>query len=124
MGRTPGKLSATGRLVIERMTEEGSYREGNRGNEVQVKDPVSGQEGWHPAEDTDMSHQRDAVNWWNAVGKFFGPKSPEVRQFMLNPENYTLEPSSSNRSRGAKVGEQYQPPVPPPPPKPQGDEGQ
>ena len=124
MGRTPGKGSATGRTVIERMTAEGTYREGEGGPEVQFQDPSSGDEGWHPAEDTDMSHKVDAVTWWNTTGRFFGPKAPEVRRFMLDSENYTLEPSSINRSRGAKLGEQYQPPAPPPPPKPQGDDGQ
>jgi hypothetical protein len=113
-----------GRNVIERMTAEGTYREGEGGPEVQTQDLSSGEEGWHPAEDTDMSHKTDAVTWWNTTGRFFGPKAPEVRRFMLDSENYTLEPSSLNRSRGAKLREEYQPPASPPPPKPQGDDGQ
>ena len=40
-------------------------------------------------------------------GYKFGPKSPEARKFMLDPDNYELQPSSFNRSKGARMGETY-----------------
>jgi filamentous hemagglutinin len=55
----------------------------------------------------------DALSWWNTTGRFFGPKAPEVRQFMLNPDNYVLQPSSINRSLGAQLGDSYVPPAAP-----------
>ena len=60
-----------------------------------------------------MAHTTDAVTWWNQTGRFTGAKSPEVRSFMLDPDNYALEPGSLNRSSGAKLGTTYQPPEPP-----------
>ena len=61
----------------------------------------------------DMAHRTDAVTWWNEVGKYFGPKSPQVREFMLNPDNYVLQHRSINRSEGASLGQTYDPPASP-----------
>ena len=108
MGRTPGKKSKTGREVIDRMKNEGTARDGPGGT-VEVKDKDG---NWVPAEATDMSHLDDAVKYWNREGYKTGKKSPEVRRFMKDPGNYELEPSGSNRSRGAKLGEKYRPPEP------------
>jgi hypothetical protein len=58
---------------------------------------------WHSVNDCDMSHVIDAVTWWNSNGKLTGAQSPTVLAFMNNPLNYELEPSSSNRSRGAQL---------------------
>jgi len=60
-----------------------------------------------------MAHTVDAVTWWNNVGRQFGPKSPEVRKFMLDSRNYVLQPSSINRSEGARLGQTYLPPLAP-----------
>ena len=38
-----------------------------------------------------MTHKIDAVTWWNEVGRKYGPKSKEVRDWMLDPDNYYLE---------------------------------
>ena len=116
MGATPDKFSRTGAVVVERMRSEGQIvGEGPllRGNPNGLK--LVGDDGTLINIDSkvDMAHRTDAVKWWNDVGRSFGPKSPEVRKFMLDPENYTLQPSSINRSAGARLGETYQPPAPP-----------
>jgi hypothetical protein len=54
----------------------------------------------------------DAVKWWNSVGRFFGAKMREVRDFMLDPNKYKLEPSSIDRSRGARLRENATSPPP------------
>lgn len=57
-----------------------------------------------------MSHKRDAVEYWNNEGEYTGAKSPEVREFMKNPDNYYLEHYKYNRSQGASLGLTYDPP--------------
>ncbi|HVE86685.1 MAG TPA: GH-E family nuclease, partial [Myxococcales bacterium] len=110
MGRTPGKGRPTGQKVIARETAAGTVREGPNGLEFQSK--VDGQ--WYPINQADMAHNVDAVKWWNETGRFYGPQSPEVRQWMLDPNNYHLEHFSINRSLGAQLGTTYLPPVPHP----------
>ncbi|GFZ34460.1 hypothetical protein CSC2_49860 [Clostridium zeae] len=58
-----------------------------------------------------MSHKTDAVTWWNEVGKNYGAKSPEVRKWMLDSNNYYLDHYSINRSQGAKLKQNYLPPT-------------
>jgi hypothetical protein len=115
MGRTPDKFSRTGRAVVERMRGQGLISGDGpllRGNPNGLM--LSTDSGWQTIDSTvDMAHTTDAVSWWNNTGRFFGPKAPEVRQFMLNPDNYVLQPSSINRSLGAQLGESYQPPAAP-----------
>jgi len=100
VGRTPGKSSATGRAVIERMASEGRI----------VDDPLTGRmfqasdRVWYPLELGDMSHTVDVVTWWNSAGRGFGAKAPEVRQWMLDPTNYTIDYYSINRGAGARLG--------------------
>jgi hypothetical protein len=60
---------------------------------------------------TDMSHIEPAVEWWNREGYKYGAKSNEARDFMNNPDNYVLEPLSSNRSRGGSTRDRYRPPL-------------
>lgn len=60
----------------------------------------------------DMAHRTDAVKWWNDIGRYLGPKSPEARKFMLDPDNYVLQPRSINRSEGAQLKDRYLPPQP------------
>jgi hypothetical protein len=108
LGRTPSKASRTGREVIQRMTAEGKIRTSDGRTEVLFEG------NWYLIEQTDMGHTVDAVRWWNSTGKYFGPKDPRVRAFMLDPDNYELQPSSINRSRGAIMGnsgQTYEPPV-------------
>jgi hypothetical protein len=111
LGRTPGKGSRTGREVIARMETEGNLRMTADGSvEVRYIDPLTKTESWHPINTTDMGHLTDAVKYWNETGRFLGPKHPEVRKWMLDPANYELQPSSINRSNGAKLRERYLPP--------------
>ena len=58
-----------------------------------------------------MAHKVDAVSWWNEIGRKYGAKSPEVRKFMLDSENYYLEHYSINRSQGAKLNQTYLSPL-------------
>lgn len=109
VGRTPSKSSRTGRNVISQMTEEGKIKN--------VKGKVMFQAGdgeWYELKYGDMAHKEDAVKWWNENGRRFGEKAPEVRQWMLDPDNYYIEHYSINRSEGAKIGETYKPPIEPP----------
>ncbi|EPQ8461400.1 RHS repeat-associated core domain-containing protein, partial [Escherichia coli] len=109
LGRTPGKNSRTGREVIARMRNDGKIR--GTGSRMEFKDS----EGvWHPLSEADMSHKTDAVTWWNNTGRFLGPKSKPVRDWMLDSKNYYLDHYSLNRSAGAKLGQVYLPPVTPP----------
>lgn len=106
LGRTPGKDSRTGKEVQERMRKEGKLRDGRNGPEFKASDGE-----WYPLKDADMSHNTDAVKWWNETGREYGAKSKEVRDWMLDSRNYTLDHYSINRSAGAKIGETYLPPL-------------
>ncbi|OEZ65950.1 filamentous hemagglutinin [Janthinobacterium sp. HH103] len=113
MGRTPDKFSRAGSEVLERMRSDGMIvgdgplLRGNPNNLelVTPKGPV------RIDETIDMAHRTDAVTWWNSTGRFFGSKAPEVRQFMLNSDNYMFQMRSENRSAGASLGVTYLPPV-------------
>lgn len=106
LGRTPGKDSRTGKEVQERMRSEDKLRDGKNGTEFEASDGE-----WYPLKDADMAHNKDAVKWWNEEGRLLGEKSPEVRKWMLDSKNYTLDHYSINRSAGAKLGETYLPPL-------------
>lgn len=106
MGRTPGKSSRTGRLVIDRMKKEGKI------TTTKGKTCFKASDGkWYDLSKADMAHKVDAVSWWNSVGRKYGAKSKEVRKFMLNPDNYYLEHYSINRSQGPKLKQTYLPPT-------------
>ena len=106
MGKTPSKTSRTGKEVIERMKGEGKIRT------VRGKQQFMASNGkWYDISEADMAHKVDAVHWWNTVGRKYGAKSKEVRNFMLDSDNYYLEHYSINRSQGAKLDEEYLPPL-------------
>lgn len=109
MGRTPGKKSATGRKVQERMRREGRLRDNPYRKETQFK---ASDDKWYPLDKADMAHKTDAVKWWNRTGRRYGPKSPKVREWMRDPDNYVLDHYSINRSAGAKLKDRYLPPLP------------
>jgi len=107
LGRTPGKNSRTGREVQERMRAEGKLRDNidTGRQEFQASDGK-----WYDLKYADMAHNPvDAVTWWNEIGRQYGAKSPEVREWMLKSKNYTLEHYSINRAAGPKIGETYLP---------------
>ena len=110
LGRTPGKYSRTGREVRERMRREGTLRENELG-----QDEFLGEDGlWHLVDspDTHMGHHPvDAVDYWNETGRFYGPRSPEVREWMLDPDNYRFEHGPLNSARGGATTSRYLPPV-------------
>jgi hypothetical protein len=106
LGRTPGKSSKTGQEVQARMRAEGKLRDAEDGIEFLASDGE-----WYPLKDADMAHKTDAVTWWNEVGRNYGAKSPEVRQWMLDSKNYVLDQYSLNRSAGARLGQNYLPPT-------------
>lgn len=91
-------MRAEGNLVT---TKEGTF--------VKFLDPESGQYRWTAIKNTDMAHRIDAVAWWTevAVPRGYEARGPEVRDFMLDPNNYRLEPYWINRSQGAKIGATY-----------------
>lgn len=106
LGRTPGKKSRAGKEVQTRMRKEGTLRDGPDGPEFKASDGE-----WYQLKDADMAHKTDAVTWWNETGRGYGAKSQEVRDWMLDSKNYTLDHYSINRSLGAKIGETYLPPL-------------
>lgn len=115
MGGTPDRFSRTGAEVVERMrgdgliVGDGPLLRGNPNDLQLVTD-----NGLVRIDSTiDMAHQTDAVSWWNSTGRFYGAKAPEVRQFMLDSDNYILQPRSINRSEGALLRPTYLPPEPP-----------
>jgi RHS repeat-associated protein len=126
MGKTPGKSSKTGQEVIDRMIADGEAKTTPSGLQVKYVDPKDNKTKWAPASQCDMAHGgpkgTDAVTAWNkGVNgqpplKTTGQKSKDVRDFMLDSDNYTLQPASINRSQGAKLGVTYDPPAKPPPP--------
>src|SRR5690606_26876129 len=106
LGRTPGKKSRTGREVQDRMRKDGTLRENPLTGKTEFKSKA--RDKWYELKDADMAHSpRDAVSWWNDVGRKLGAKSPEVRKWMLDSKNYTLEHYGPNRSAGAKLLERY-----------------
>ena len=108
LGRTPGKNSRTGREVQARMRKKGTLRENPWTGKTEFK---ASNGKWYDLKHADMAHRRDAVTWWNKTGRRYGAKSPEVRKWMLNSKNYTLDHYSLNRSAGAKLGQRYKPPL-------------
>lgn len=99
------------KIDAERGASE-SYERARKKAEGKIKDGKFEYKGkWYNIKDADMGHKIDAVTWWNKKGRFTGAKSPRVRRFMRNPNNYELQPYWINRSNGAKLGETYLPPV-------------
>jgi RHS repeat-associated protein len=108
LGLTPGRDSVTGRAVQQRMRQQGLIRDTPNGTEVRASNGT-----WMPIAETDMAHTTDAMRWWNDVGRQYGPRSPEVRQWMLDPNNYRLEAPRINRSSSGRLrnSEGYLPPT-------------
>ena len=102
VGRTPGKTSSTGKKVIARMVEEGNIEVIN--GKVMFK---AGDGEFYELKYGDMAHKEDAVKWWNKNRVRFAEKAPEVRKWMLDPDNYYIEHYHRNRSEGAKIGKKY-----------------
>ncbi|MCB0458288.1 MAG: hypothetical protein KDC91_11140, partial [Flavobacteriaceae bacterium] len=107
MGSNPSRNSSVGTAIKNRMKGEGTYKiEGNP--PVELIEYPKGSGNWHPLDTCDLSHEPvDAVTWWNTIGYKFGPRSPKVKEFMTNPNNYIFEPLSSNRGRGSRSNEEY-----------------
>ena len=104
MGNTPSKKSNVGKIVIERMREDGKVRTGLNGDEF-----LSSDGNWYPIAKGHMSHIKAAVSWWNEEGRNYGAKSTEVRNFMKDPSNYEIEYGPINQSQGPH-NETYLPP--------------
>ncbi|GMA98788.1 GH-E family nuclease [Pelosinus sp. IPA-1] len=62
---------------------------------------------WYDLDKADMAHKTDAAKYWNETGRYYGAKSPEVREWMRNSKNYYLEHYSINRSAVAKLLDRY-----------------
>lgn len=110
LGRTPGKASRTGREVRERMREEGTLRTNRRG-----QDEFLAEDGnWYQVDSpqTHMGHYPvDAVDYWNETGRYLGERSSQVREWMLNSNNYRFEYGPLNSARGGATTSRYLPPV-------------
>lgn len=113
MGRTPGKNSKTGKAVFKRMRNEKPPMARIKNGKKQFKSKKDGK--WYDIDKADMSHKRDAVDWWNNVANKRGykPKGEEVREWMKKPNNYYLEHRTYNRSAGGKIKQTYNKPINP-----------
>ena len=112
LGATPGKYSSTGLQVQARMKASGDLRIKNGVIQIRYTAADATRGKWYDLDQTvDMAHITDAVTWWNSTGYIFGAKSKEVREWMLNPDNYILQPQSINRADGARLRATYNPPV-------------
>jgi hypothetical protein len=115
--RQGSRESRTYKAVVKQMESDGRivYDIKTKKPQLVVTAPETRVNSFHPLDGggIDMSHTRDAVRWWNQEGRFYGAKSREVRQFMLDPKNYTLELSGRNRARGGALGheERFLPPA-------------
>ncbi|MES2055251.1 MAG: hypothetical protein V4564_04855 [Pseudomonadota bacterium] len=114
VGGTPDKFSSTGRDVVNRMRSEGLIVGDGpllRGNPNNLKLRLNNGQLATIDSTIDMAHKIDVVTWWNAGSHYTGSKSTHVRKFMLDPENYILQPRSINRSEGAKIRQIYRRPL-------------
>jgi|GEM_PF-1303957 len=109
LGSTPGKKSRTGQEVFDRMLNENPPTARIVRGKKEFWDPDN--QVWRDISEADMGHIHDAVTYWNQTGRNYGPRSPEVRRWMLDSSNYRLEYFRTNRSRGASLGETYLPPL-------------
>ena len=105
MGDTPGKNSSVGKQVKERMVRTKKY-------DLSTNAFYNSRDGvWYAESKAAMGHVIDAVIWWNSNGRFKGMQNDDVLRFMQDPDNYELEESGQNNSRGASLGIRYLPPM-------------
>ena len=96
-----------------RGTASGDLRVKNGVTQIRYTAPGEKRGKWYDLDEkVDLAHKTDAVTWWNTVArpKGYKPRGQEVRAWMLDSKNYTLQPRSVNRSMGAQIGETYEPP--------------
>ena len=66
---------------------------------------------WQPVRSAHMGHVgEDVVDYWNRRGKFLGQKSPEVRSWMRDSNNYRFEKGAGkggNCYRGVQNRSRY-----------------
>lgn len=112
LGNTPDKCSKTGNEVRERMRQEGDLRyDPDLGEDV-----FRAEDGnWYPVDRPNThtgDHPVEAVDWWNSTGRYYGAKSPEVRHWILDSNNYRFEYGPLNSARGGVTTSTYLDPVP------------
>ena len=119
LGATPRKTSRTGREVREKWRVDPSDPNPPVGavryNRRRRYDEFKGEDGnWYKVDSptTHMGHHpKDAVDYWNETGRFHGAKSKEVRDWMLDSDNYRFEHGPLNSARGGQTKSRYKPPV-------------
>ena len=120
VGRTPSKVSKTGRAVMQRMLAKGEIQ-GITSDQIsklrrssQIPDTATFKDvdgNKYSLRNAHMGHNpEDAVSYWNRCGRYHGAKSQAVRKWMLDSNNYRLEYGPGNCSRGAKSKERYKKP--------------
>ena len=120
VGRTPSKVSKTGRAVMQRMLAKGEIQgitsdqisKLRRSSQIPSAATFTDIDGkQYPLRQAHMGHNpEDAVSYWNRCGRYHGAKSQAVRKWMLDHNNYRLEYGPGNCSRGAKSKERYKKP--------------
>ncbi len=111
MGKTPSKNSKAGKYVFSMFEQKGWGRSIAGNKEVFVEVVQGGPRVWKKLDrNIHMGHVVDAVTYWNTTGYVYGPRSPQVRKFMLDPTNYRFEWGPLNSSNGAKLKQSYRAP--------------
>ena len=102
VGKTPSKVSPTGRAVMQRMLSAKDLH-GMKADQISSlrrisNIPISAQfwdvptKSWQPIKSAHMGHIGEGVvDYWNRRGRFFCQKSPEVRSWMRDSNNYSLK---------------------------------
>ncbi|UNL86395.1 GH-E family nuclease [Priestia koreensis] len=99
------KRSKTGKEVMERMQNEIPPKiSTTRDGEIEF---MASDNKWYPIDQVEMARLTGAVSWWKSTGRYYGAKSPEVREWMLDFNKYVLDHYRLNRSAGAKLDETY-----------------
>lgn len=115
MGANPSRPGPVYNRILNRYRAAGLYQSITRGSATveQVRYPEDPSGAWYDISACDLGHKVAAVIAWNddphALFKT-GPRSPAVRAFMEDANNYIFEPSSINRSNGARIGVPYRDP--------------
>ncbi|MFV3130842.1 polymorphic toxin-type HINT domain-containing protein [Niveispirillum sp. KHB5.9] len=108
VGGTPRPGSPTWRRTLQFYKDEGMWKEEN-GIQYVMVEQKDGSYDWAPLKSVNMGHIVAAVDFWNNGLRKTGKRSWQVRNVMLDDQNYMFELASVNKSNGAKMKKTYLP---------------
>lgn len=102
MGSNPSRNSDFGVRLKARWKTSSNPVDGSYNNPSVSVEQIWWKGSWIPIQATDLGHHPEsAVDWWNRKGYEYGPRAPEVRDWMTDPINYRFEESGYNQLRGS-----------------------